>query len=48
MNYLEGIKVADLTAAVAGTSVTMVLADLGADEFEDEPLHIYFLQDPHV
>jgi len=35
MNFLKGVKVVDLTAAIAGTLNTMILADLGADVTKD-------------
>lgn len=37
MKFLEGVKIVDLTAAIAGTLGSMILADLGADVIKIEP-----------
>ena len=37
MRFLEGVKVVDLTSAIAGALGTMVLGDMGADVIKIEP-----------
>lgn len=37
MKFLEGIKIVDLTSAIAGTLGTMLLGDMGADVVKIEP-----------